>query len=164
MFEIFNSLDQKTQGVIIGSLFTGFFGVIAMIISKIFDILIHKSKIKSEYVQELYKARLNSYIEIFGVTEKITRFKKGREKIAEVRREVREWKKSGGLLLLGENSWNDFYVLEEALEKLRNYGDGDKYSDSQISKIWKARNDFRKSIKMDDLGLYYSAEKIIKNN
>jgi len=156
--EFFNSLDPKIQGIIIGAGLSFFAGVITLIISKYFDIKMQKEKTKHEYIKELYKHRLDSYIKIFGITEKITRFKKGKEKIAEVRREVREWKKSGGLLLLGEESWDSFYKLEEALEKARTYSDGDKYTDSQIDKIWKARNEFRESIKMKDLGLYYSAE------
>ncbi len=157
MFEIFNSLDLKIQGVIIGAVLAGIFGMVY----KLIDIFMNTIKIKSEYTRELYNHRLDSYIKIFGITEKITRFKKGQEKIKEVRGEIREWKKSGGLLLLGEDAWHGFYKLEEALESLRNYGDGDKYSQFQINKIWKARNDFRESIKMKDLGLYYVAEKSI---
>lgn len=159
MMEFLNTLDPKTQGIIIGGIITGFFSLVIMIISKIFEIFVNNSKIKSEYIRELYKNRLDSYTQIFGITEKITRFKKGKERIAEVRREVREWKKSGGLLLLGECSWKSFYILEESLKSLREYGDGDKYADGQIKKIWDARNNFRKSIKMHDLGLYYSSEK-----
>jgi len=159
MMEFFNTLDPKIQGIIIGAGLSLFSGVITLIISKNFDIKMQKEKTKHEYIKDLYKHRLDSYIKIFGITEKITRFKKGKEKIAEVRREVREWKKSGGLLLLGKESWKSFYKLQEVLESARNYGDGDKYADSQIDKIWKARNEFREAIKMKDLGLYYSSEK-----
>jgi len=159
MMEFFNTLDPKIQGIIIGAGLSPFSGVITLIISKNFDIKMQEEKTKHEYIKDLYKHRLDSYIKIFGITEKITRFKKGKEKIAEVRREVREWKKSGGLLLLGKESWKSFYKLQEVLESARNYGDGDKYADSQIDKIWKARNEFREAIKMKDLGLYYSSEK-----
>jgi len=146
---------------ILSSLATVIFsGLLSGVVAGFVAYSLAKKKMKSDFTSELYKQRIASYTKIFGILESITRAKPTSEKIKEVDKKIHEWKKEGGILLLSEKSWKAFYELEEAISKRP--GNGKTYTEAQVKNIWLSRNKFRGTIKMQDLGLYYSSENEVR--
>ena len=111
-------------------------------------------QLEHQFTERLYNLRLQYYPEAFRITERL-----GKEVSLQTTREIdvqlKDWKAAEVNLVISNKAQQEFYKLREMLKK--NPEQGDKYSEQQVSKIWRARNRLRGELRRD-LGLLFSED------
>lgn len=106
--------------------------------------------LKRSITTKLVDLRIENYPEAFAITEFIVK-EKGNNfdpvRIKQVKQDLFHWKAGIIRMIISEESNLYLNSLREALSK--NPAEGDKYSEEQVSKIWKKRNLFRRSLRSD---------------
>ena len=65
------------------------------------------------------------------------------------------WKTGIVSLIISKSSLKKFFALRNALNT--GYGENDRFTDSQVEKIMKTRDEFRSSLR-EDIGLLYEED------
>ncbi len=119
-------------------------------------------KIQNQFTDRLYPLRLEHYPKAFILTEKIQRRSKPQQIVeqAELKKiadELYAWKTGIVSLIISQSSLGKFFTLRDAL--IMGYGENDKFTDSQVERIMRARNQFRSSLRKD-IGLLYEEDEL----
>lgn len=145
--------------------------VIASCISLVIALITYKSafkKLKEErlnfekelehrYIDKLFEKRMQMYPSAFASAGKIYRLKAPEyitpnEKLRKIKYELKEWAEGEAGLFISKELIEAFNNLMDVLSKKP--GNIDSYTLEQADKIWKARNDFRASLRKD-LGILH---------
>lgn len=113
---------------------------------------IKAKELSNKYLEKLYELRLEKYPEAFSITENLG---KQRDRSDEEVKSIIEnsiemlvnWRKDQVSLILSERSLSAYYELYDALKAKPAFQN--KFSDEQIKKIWKFRNNFRTCLRHD---------------
>jgi predicted RND superfamily exporter protein len=128
-------------------------GIVAIIVSSMVYFVTRKKKgaEKEKYEEKLYERRLEAYEHAFYITDDLSeedlyKMTVTSGKLQDIRRSLNEWhhKKS---FILSEESLKAFYEMRDSLAV--EPPNGSEFSPEQIDRIWKAKNQFRKSLRRD---------------
>ena len=144
-------------GVSLGVSIIGFLSSMLMVQSSQRDL---ERRIQSQFTDKLYALRLEHYPMAFKITERIIRRARpegivSHDILTEAGKELWAWRTGIVSLIISNRSLKALYELRDALQM----GAGDKsgYTDDQIEKIMRARNDFRGCLR-SDLGFLFKDE------
>lgn len=109
---------------------------------------------------KLYELRLSCYPAAFKLTEPLLGTKLFTDNIstAEVKnvlKELNEWKANEATFVMSKASHESFYHIRWLLNKMA--GEESPYGDDSISKLFEAKNSFRKSLQ-NDVGLLFEED------
>ncbi|MBF0913387.1 hypothetical protein HXK64_00200 [Candidatus Gracilibacteria bacterium] len=143
--------EQILTGLV-GAMIGGFFSVYAGKNTIKSTLEQEKMKISLDYEKLIIQERLKYYPELFRITQDIGKKNKPLELTQKAKEEFLDWRgKGAGYIILSKKSLEYFNKLKESLKA--NPGNGEKgYTDVQLEKIYKQRNELRGSLK-DDLGI-----------
>lgn len=114
-------------------------------------------ELKNKYTNILYEKRIELYPTAFKISSKIKKIQEHggiipREQQIRIVKKLNLWVEDEAGLFLSTDVINAYYKLRKSLGNLP--GNGDRYTDIQIDKIWKARNDFRVALRNDISNLH----------
>jgi len=121
----------------------------------------HEQEMQRRLTEKLYDLRLTCYREAFEITEMLVRdvvFKKTvtGEYVNQVYEKLTEWNRTKAGLIMSEESVKSYYRLRGALVSNTRSGPLEK---AQIQRLWKAKNNFRRSLRKD-VNLLYVEESL----
>ena len=120
----------------------------------------HEQEMQRRLTEKLYGLRIDCYREAFEITEMLIGdvvFDAGTEDyLKDVHQKLTEWNRTKAGLIMSEGSIKSYYRLRDALAGKTRTGPLDK---TQIEKIWKAKNDFRRNLRKDVNLLYVEESK-----
>jgi hypothetical protein len=117
-------------------------------------------KIQNQFTDKLYSLRLEHYPQAFILTEQIQHRSKPQQIVEQVElmsiaEKLYVWKTGTVSLIISNQSRKKFLALRDALSM--GYGENDKYTNEQVEKIMKTRNEFRSSLRQD-IGFLYQED------
>jgi hypothetical protein len=117
-------------------------------------------QLERKFTERLYDLRLQHYVKAFQITEGLSKVAPNKEGLAsgyqEIREQLKDWRAGEVAFIMSDKALKTYYELQRVLKK--NPEMGDKYSEAQIQKIWRARNRFRGVLRAD-VGLLFKEEK-----
>ena len=117
-----------------------------------------KKELAAKFTEKIYDIRIQHYPLAFEITEilgKTKSLRTGNLDIEAVLDNLTKWKAGAPSFIMSNASLEAYWDLKRVLNK--NPQNGIIYSDKQMQNIWKARNEFRKSLRKD-IGLLLDVE------
>ena len=117
-------------------------------------------KIQNQFTDKLYSLRLEHYPHAFILTEQIQHRPKPqqiveRTELESIANKLYIWKTGIVSLIISKHALEKFFALRDALSL--GYGENDRFTNEQVERIMKARNDFRRSLRQD-IGFLYEED------
>lgn len=142
-------------------------GFVSLIVSLTSSLLVNNGmlvklerKIQNQFTDKLYSLRLEYYPQAFTITEQIQHRPKPQKiikdtELQKIADELYSWKTGLVSLIISKSSLEKFFALRNALNM--GYGENNRFTDSQVERIMKTRNEFRKSLR-EDIGFLYEED------